>query len=93
MTTFAILALALAGLGVYLAYNNPKLGAAILVGAAIFTLMWLIGEDKPTRPTDPAQSTFSSTPADPAHTPTSDSQAGPGQYAEVSPEPSPSSNH
>ncbi|MFC8198316.1 hypothetical protein ACFUTV_23405 [Streptomyces sp. NPDC057298] len=53
MTLFGIVAITLAGLGVYIAYKNPKLGAAILVGTAILTVLWLITEKDP-----------SSTPAD-----------------------------
>lgn len=44
MTLFVVVALALAGVGVYCAYKDPKLGAALLVGIAILTVLWLVVE-------------------------------------------------
>ena len=71
MTLFAIVVLALAGVGVYLAYKNPKLGGAILVGVAIITVLWLIGKDPSTVPTQPGLGTSVATPpAEPAQSPT-----------------------
>jgi hypothetical protein len=37
-------ALALAGAGVYAAYRNPNLGAALLVGIAILTALYVVWE-------------------------------------------------
>lgn len=48
MTLPLIVALVLGGLGVYVAYKNPKLGAALLVGLAIITVLYLIWEKDPT---------------------------------------------
>ncbi|MER6474552.1 hypothetical protein [Streptomyces collinus] len=38
----AIVALFLGGVAVWLTYRNPKLGAAIGVGAVVITLVWLL---------------------------------------------------
>ncbi|WP_146232377.1 hypothetical protein [Streptomyces sp. NWU49] len=43
-----IVALALAGVGVYAAYRDPKLGTALLVGFAIITVLYVIWEKDPT---------------------------------------------
>ncbi|MFF1604821.1 hypothetical protein ACFVYV_46880 [Streptomyces mirabilis] len=69
MSLFAIVALSLAGLGVYCAYKNPKLGAAILVGTAILTAFYLVVEkDQTSSPFQaPPPATSSSAPgADPS---------------------------
>lgn len=42
-----VVALALGGVGVYIAYRNPRLGAAILVGLGIVTVLYLIWEKDP----------------------------------------------
>lgn len=85
MTLFAIVVLALAGVGVYLAYTNPRLGGAILVGVAIITVLWLIG-DPSTFPTQPGLGTSSSTPpAEPAQSPTPSSEAVPEPHPPGSP--------
>jgi hypothetical protein len=42
-----IVALALGGAGVYIAYRNPKLGAAILVGLAVIGTLYLVWEKDP----------------------------------------------
>jgi hypothetical protein len=42
-----IVALALGGVGVYVAYRDPKLGAAILVGLGIMTMLYLIWDKDP----------------------------------------------
>jgi hypothetical protein len=47
MTLALIVALALGGLGVYVAYQNPKLGAALLVGLGIVTVLYLVMEKDP----------------------------------------------
>lgn len=47
MSLFLIVALALGGVGVYIAYRDPKLGAAILVGLAIVTALYLIWQNDP----------------------------------------------
>lgn len=47
MTLLLIVALALAGAGVYIAYRNPRLGAAILVGLGILTALYLVWEKDP----------------------------------------------
>jgi uncharacterized membrane protein YfcA len=43
-----IVALALGSVGAFIAYRDPKLGAAILVGLAIITVLYLIWEKDPT---------------------------------------------
>ncbi|MDX3516117.1 hypothetical protein PV755_45730 [Streptomyces caniscabiei] len=48
MTLLLIVALMLGGIGVYIAYRNPKLGAAILVGLGIVTVLYIIWEKDPT---------------------------------------------
>lgn len=47
MTLLLIVALALAGAGVYCAYRNPRLGAAMLVGLGIVTVLYLVWEKDP----------------------------------------------
>ncbi|MGW1903058.1 hypothetical protein ACWCQB_38115 [Streptomyces hirsutus] len=47
MTLVLIVVLALGGLGVYVAYQNPKLGGALLVGLAVVTALYLILEKDP----------------------------------------------
>ncbi|WP_329332683.1 hypothetical protein OG252_51950 [Streptomyces sp. NBC_01352] len=47
MTLPLIVALALGGVGVYIAYRNPRLGAAILVGLGIVTVLYLIWDKDP----------------------------------------------
>lgn len=47
MSLLLIFALVLAGVGVYMSYRDPKLGAAILVGLAIITVLYLIWEKDP----------------------------------------------
>lgn len=47
MTLLLIVALALAGVGVYVAYRNPRLGAAILVGLGILTALYLLWDKDP----------------------------------------------
>ncbi|MFJ4805990.1 hypothetical protein [Streptomyces murinus] len=60
MTLFVVVALTLAGLGVYCAYKDPKLGAALLVGIAILTVLWLVVErDTPTSSPTPESSSSS----------------------------------
>ena len=41
MTSLPLI-LTLAGAGVYAAYRNPNLGAALLVGLAIFTALYVV---------------------------------------------------
>jgi hypothetical protein len=43
-----IVALALAGAGVYVAYRNPALGTAILVGVGIMGLLYVVLATDPT---------------------------------------------
>ena len=60
MTLFVVVALTLAGLGVYGAYKDPKLGAALLVGIAILTVLWLVVErDAPSSSPTPEGSSSS----------------------------------
>ncbi|NKQ28986.1 hypothetical protein [Streptomyces galbus] len=47
MSLLLVVAFALGGLGVYLAYRDPKLGGAILVGLGIVTLLYLIWQNDP----------------------------------------------
>jgi hypothetical protein len=47
MTLALVVALSLGGLGVYIAYQNPKLGAALLVGLAVVTTLYLVLEKDP----------------------------------------------
>lgn len=47
MTLLLVVALALAGGGVYIAYRNPRMGAAILVGLGILTALYLVWEKDP----------------------------------------------
>lgn len=79
MTLFAIVVLALAGVGVYLAYKNPQLGGALLVGIAIVTVLWLIGEDPFVDPTQPGSGTSfpTSSVSEPVPSPTPSSEAVP----------------
>ncbi|MEU6688478.1 hypothetical protein [Streptomyces sp. NPDC046832] len=87
MTLPLIVALVLGGLGVYVAYKNPKLGAALLVGLGVITVLYLIWEKDPTvfQTGNPSSSTVpavTSTPpwAPPAtsSTPSTTTSAGPG---------------
>ncbi|MFM9625051.1 hypothetical protein ACKI14_44925 [Streptomyces turgidiscabies] len=48
MALALIVALVLGGLGVYVAYQNPKLGAALLVGLGIVTVLYIIWDKDPT---------------------------------------------
>ncbi len=92
MTLFSIVVLSLAGVGVYLAYKNPTLGAALLVGVAIITVLWLIGRDTSAIPSQPGLGTSSSTPpAEPAQSPTPRSAAVPQPNSSVSSTSPPSS--
>ncbi|MET7980821.1 hypothetical protein ABZW44_49370 [Streptomyces mirabilis] len=50
MTLLLIVALGFGAVGVYIAYKNPKLGAAILVGLGIITVLYLIWGKDPTLP-------------------------------------------
>lgn len=47
MSLLFIVTFVLAGVGVYIAYRDPKLGAAILVGLGIVTVLFLIWEKDP----------------------------------------------
>ncbi|GHE14152.1 hypothetical protein GCM10010339_83750 [Streptomyces alanosinicus] len=47
MTLPLIVALALAGVSVYISYRNPRLGAAILVGLGILTALYMVLEKDP----------------------------------------------
>ncbi|MFD5588831.1 hypothetical protein ACFWII_34125 [Streptomyces sp. NPDC127063] len=47
MTLTLIVVLTLGGLGVYIAYRNPQLGAALLVGLAVITTLYVILEKDP----------------------------------------------
>ncbi|MFD7283483.1 hypothetical protein ACFV80_42475 [Streptomyces sp. NPDC059862] len=47
MTLPLIVALALGAAGVYIAYRNPQLGAAILVGLGIVTVLYVVWEKDP----------------------------------------------
>ncbi|MFB6643765.1 hypothetical protein ACFCYF_41785 [Streptomyces chartreusis] len=69
MTTLAlIVVLTLGGVGVYAAYNNPKLGAALAVGVAIVTALYLVLEKHPTvfPRSEPPPPTTSTNPEEPA---------------------------
>ncbi|MFI1245027.1 hypothetical protein [Enterococcus casseliflavus] len=92
MTVFGIVALSLAGLGIYLAYKNPKLGAAIVVGTAIVTALWLI-TDQDSSSADPHQPVPSTTspvpPADPPQPSMSSDPASPGTVPPGSAPPTP----
>ncbi|MGW9595419.1 hypothetical protein ACWHLZ_34610 [Streptomyces chartreusis] len=69
MTTLAlIVVLTLGGVGVYVAYRNPKLGGALLVGLAIVTTLYVVLEkDSSAFPTnEPPPPTTSTTPEEPA---------------------------
>ncbi|WSB58621.1 hypothetical protein OIE90_33540 (plasmid) [Streptomyces cellulosae] len=47
MTLALIVALVLGGVGVHIAYRDPKLGAAILVGLAIVGTLYIVWEKDP----------------------------------------------
>lgn len=47
MSLLLVVALALGGVGVYIAYRDPKLGAAILVGLGVITVLYLIWRNDP----------------------------------------------
>lgn len=47
MTLALIVALVLGGVGVYMAYRDPKLGSAILVGLAIVGTLYVVWEKDP----------------------------------------------
>jgi hypothetical protein len=83
MTLFAIVVLALAGVGVYIAYKNPKLGAALLVGVAIITVLWMIGKDPSVVSTEPGQGTPSTPPAQLFQSPTPNLEAVPEPHSPV----------
>jgi hypothetical protein len=91
MSLFAIVALSLAGVGVYIAYNNPKLGAAILVGVAIITLLWLIGNPSEVQSQPGPGASSPTSPAEPAQSPTSapatPTSTTPGSAAAPEPDP------
>ncbi|GAB2966106.1 hypothetical protein GCM10027075_77360 [Streptomyces heilongjiangensis] len=71
MTLPLIVALVLGGLGVYVAYRNPKLGGALLVGLGIITVLYIIWEKDPTvfQTGNPPSSTAPAEPSTPASTP------------------------
>jgi hypothetical protein len=84
MTTLPlIVALALAGAGVCAAYRNPNLGAALLVGVAILTALYVVWEkDLSVFQTNaPGSSPVAPAPAPhgggAVHTPTNGPSAGP----------------
>ncbi|MFB6931259.1 hypothetical protein [Streptomyces chartreusis] len=69
MTTLAlIVVLALGGVGMYVAYRNPQLGAAILVGIAIVTALYLVLEKDSTAfpKSEPPPPSTSTNPEEPA---------------------------
>ncbi|MEV7210954.1 MULTISPECIES: hypothetical protein [unclassified Streptomyces] len=82
MALALIVVLALGGLGVYVAYQNPKLGTALLVGLAVVTTLYLISEKDPS-----VFETDSPVPSAPVQTPsgTSSGQAPPTPAASASP--------
>ncbi|WP_151775792.1 hypothetical protein [Streptomyces abyssomicinicus] len=47
MTLPLIVALALGGVGVFIAYRNPQLGTALLVGLGVITVLYLVWEKDP----------------------------------------------
>ncbi|MFD7078457.1 hypothetical protein ACFV9G_29900, partial [Nocardioides sp. NPDC059952] len=87
MTLFTIVAMSLAGVAVYWAYKNPKLGASLLVGAGILAAVYLIGQqDASQAPLQaPAPAASSSVPAV-AGPPPSPSVSSSGQAPSARPE-------
>ncbi|MEU6495741.1 hypothetical protein [Streptomyces sp. NPDC046984] len=77
MTLLLIVALALAGVGVYLAYQNPKLGAAMVVGLGILTALYLIWSKDPTVFPTSVPPTYSTSPA---QTPPAGQASAPPRY-------------
>ncbi|MEU9756987.1 hypothetical protein AB0D90_28285 [Streptomyces althioticus] len=65
MSLLLIFALVLAGVGVYMSYRDPKLGAAILVGLGIVTVLFLIWEKDPSLFDELETPPASTVPADP----------------------------
>jgi hypothetical protein len=60
-----IVALALGGVGAYIAYRNPQMGAALLVGLGVITVLYVVWEKDPSvfQPgVAPAPSTYSPAP-------------------------------
>lgn len=62
-TLFIIVALALAGVGVYITRCDPKWGTPILVGIAIITVLYLLWDHDPSRSQTVDPPTSSTTPA------------------------------
>lgn len=82
MTLTLIVVLTLGGLGVYIAYRNPKLGAALLVGLAVITTLYVILEKDPSAfktdsPAPSAPTQVSSGPSSWGHTPSPPATAPP----------------
>jgi hypothetical protein len=47
MTLLLVVTLTVAGIGVHLAYRNPRLGAAILVGLGTATVLYVVWQIDP----------------------------------------------
>lgn len=90
MTTLPFLvALILGGAGVYVAYRNPNLGAALLVGVAILTGLYVVLEkdpnvfpaDAPPSPVAPARVPDEGLPAQQAPPPATSADSAPSAGA------------
>jgi hypothetical protein len=60
-----IVALALGGVGTYIAYRDPKMGGALLVGLGVVTVLYIVWEKDPSvfQPgVGPVPSTYSPAP-------------------------------
>jgi hypothetical protein len=79
MTLPLIVALALAGIGVYIAYRNPRLGAAILVGLGILTALYMVWEKDPSV----FQTSVPSMSSTPGHVPSASQTRAPAPSGEA----------